>query len=120
MNPQSRGRRLEDVARRILESRGLTLVSRNFTCKLGEIDLVMHDGDTLVFVEVRARRSQRFGSPAETVTATKQARLIRTAQVFLGAHPKYSNWPCRFDVFALATEGRTPKTQWIQNAFDAS
>jgi putative endonuclease len=120
VNPRERGRQLENVARKFLEDEGLTLVHHNYSCKLGEIDLVMHDGDTLVFVEVRGRRSQRFGNPAETVTAAKQNRLIRTAQVFLCAHPRYLDWPCRFDVLALATADPAPQAQWIQNAFDAN
>ncbi len=119
MKPAERGRQLEEVARTYLESKGLTLVSQNYSCKLGEIDLVMHDGETLVFVEVRGRSNPRFGSPAETVTGAKQARLIRTAQVFLLAHPKFTEWPCRFDVLALATAGREPRARWIQDAFDA-
>ncbi len=119
MKPAERGRQLEEVARKYLEGKGLTLVSRNYSCKLGEIDLVMHDGETLVFVEVRGRSNPRFGSPAETVTGAKQARLIRTAQVFLLAHPKFTEWPCRFDVLALATAGREPRARWIQDAFDA-
>lgn len=118
--PRERGRQLEEVARKFLENEGLITVSRNYSCKLGEIDLIMHDGDTLVFVEVRGRRSQRFGNPAETVTLAKQNRLIRTAQVFLSAHPRFLDWPCRFDVLALATAVPDPRPQWIQNAFDAN
>jgi len=117
--PRERGSQLEETAREFLEHQGLVTVSRNYNCKLGEIDLIMRHGDTLVFVEVRGRRSQRFGSPAETVTPAKQNRLIRTAQVFLSAHPRFLDWPCRFDVLALGTADPAPRPQWIQNAFDA-
>ena len=113
------GREAEVRAERILMREGLSPVARNYRCRGGEIDLVMHDGETLVFVEVRGRSNPRFGSPAETVTGAKQARLIRTAQVFLLAHPKFTEWPCRFDVLALATAGREPRARWIQDAFDA-
>ena len=120
MKPGERGAQLEGVARSFLEQAGLTLVSHNFRCRLGEIDLVMRDHDTLIFVEVRGRGSTRFGSPAETVTQAKQMRLIRAAQIFLRTHPEFADWPCRFDVVALATKQRSARAQWIKNAFDAN
>ena len=119
MKPGERGAQLEGVAKEFLEKEGLTLVSHNFRCRLGEIDLIMRDDDTLVFVEVRARGSTRFGTPAETVTQAKQTRLIRAAQMFLRTHPEFADWPCRFDVLALATNPQSARAQWIRNAFDA-
>lgn len=119
MKPGERGAQLEGVAREFLEREGLTLISHNFRCRLGEIDLVMRDNDTLVFVEVRGRGSTRFGSPAETVTQGKQTRLIRAAQMFLRTHPEFADCPCRFDIVALATKTQSARAQWIRNAFDA-
>jgi putative endonuclease len=102
----------EDVACRYLEGRGLRLVARNHRCRQGEIDLVMRDADILVFVEVRYRRSQRFGSAAESVDVHKQRRLTAAAGHYLQGHP--SPLPCRFDVLAIGADDRI---DWIRNAF---
>jgi uncharacterized protein (TIGR00252 family) len=80
--------------------------------RFGEIDLVMRDGATLVFVEVRYRRSDRFGAPAETVDRRKQQRLTAAANHYLQAHPTVL--PCRFDVVAVSGGDRI---EWIKNAF---
>jgi len=113
------GEQLESVALHYLEAKGLKLVCRNFQCKLGEIDLVMRQGQLLVFVEVRYRRSERFGSAAETVDWRKQRKLVRTAQVYLNLQCLAQRTPCRFDIFGIT---RNPTTQafrfdWIPNAF---
>jgi putative endonuclease len=102
----------EQLACRYLESQGLRLVARNHRCRHGEIDLVMRDADTLVFVEVRYRRSQRFGSAAESVDAHKQRRLAAAAGHYLQGHP--CPLPCRFDVLAI---GAADGIDWIRNAF---
>jgi putative endonuclease len=102
----------EDVACRYLEGRGLRLVTRNHRCRHGEIDLVMRDGDTLVFVEVRYRRSQRFGSAADSVDVRKQRRLTAAAGHYLQRHP--TPLPCRFDVLAI---GAGDRVDWIRHAF---
>lgn len=103
----------EGIARRFLEDRGLTLVAHHVHCRHGEIDLVMRDEHTLVFVEVRYRRSERFGGAAASVDRRKQARLIAAAGYYLQRHP--TDLPCRFDVVAIGAQDRV---QWIQNAFD--
>lgn len=108
------GARHERMAEVFLRSRGLRLVARNHRCRLGELDLVMRDRDTLVFVEVRYRSSTRFGTPAETVSYHKQRRLTAAAGHFLQGHP--SMLPCRFDVVAI---GNNDRIQWIKNAFSA-
>ena len=82
----AQGTAAEDLALRYLEARGLSLVTRNFRCRTGELDLIMRDGEHLVFVEVRSRRSTRYGTPAESVTRTKQQRLLRAAAL-LSATP---------------------------------
>ena len=102
----------ERLAAAYLDRQGLSLVARNYRCRGGEIDLVLRDGRNLVFVEVRYRRSSRFGSPAETVTASKQRRLITAASHFLQRHP--TELACRFDVLAITGNDRI---QWIRDAF---
>ena len=110
--PGQIGAARERQARAHLEHGGLLFVDANYHCRLGEIDLIMRDGTTLVFVEVRYRASDRFGTPAETVTRAKQRRLQAAAGHYLQAHP--SNAPCRFDVVAIGGEHRI---EWIRDAF---
>ena len=97
---RDKGRQGEDLAVRYLLDRGYELVDRNFHTRYGELDCVVRDGETLVFVEVKARRSVGFGTPQEAVTETKRARLCRSAAVYLQEHP--SDGPCRFDVISIA------------------
>jgi len=91
----------------------LRLVTRNWRCRGGEIDLVMRDGATLVFVEVRARRGMAFGGAADSITSAKQARVILAARHFLAAQGL--DLPCRFDA-VLVQDG---SLRWIQGAFGA-
>ena len=101
----------EDRALAYLVRQGLQLRTRNFRCKSGEIDLIMADRETLVFVEVRKRSSMRYGGAAASVTPAKQARLIRAAYLYL---TRYSvTPPCRFDVIAFEQE----RMSWLKNAF---
>jgi putative endonuclease len=102
-----------------LQRQGLELVERNYLCKRGEIDLIMRDGKNTVFVEVRYRRSDRFGSSAESVDWRKQEKLLATAEHYLQQHPKAAQSACRFDVVALTTENTQQKIQWITDAFQA-
>lgn len=107
---QAQGQAWELVACRHLEKHGLTLIESNFTCKGGEIDLVMRDGATLVFVEVRQRADRTHGGAAESITPAKQARLAIAAQVYL---MRYRAPPaCRFDVVAI--DGA--QLDWLRNA----
>jgi putative endonuclease len=97
LNPD--GRRAEALAARFLMQRGLVIVARNFRTRGGEIDLVARDGATLVFVEVRMRRSQDFGGAGASITARKQQRLVAAANAYLallGREP-----PCRFDAILM-------------------
>lgn len=109
---QARGAQAEDRARAHLERAGLRLLTRNYRCPRGEIDLVMADGDTLVFVEVRFRASRAFGGAAASVDARKRARLVAAAQHYLLAHP--ADRPCRFDVVAADGEAAI---EWLRDAF---
>lgn len=102
----------EDKALAHLTQHGLTLLERNFRCKGGEIDLIMQDRDSLVFVEVRSRAESRFGGAAASVTRSKQARLIVAAQVYL---QRYRMPPAsRFDVIAI--DGAS--LDWLKNAIE--
>lgn len=97
--PTALGRAAEDRALAYLQQQGLQLVERNVRWRHGEIDLVMRDGATLVFVEVRQRASQRFGGAAASIGAAKRARLWRSAQYFLRRYSAPP--PCRFDALCI-------------------
>jgi putative endonuclease len=105
----------EVLARRHLEAQGLRFIAANVTCRQGEVDLVMRDGDTLVFTEVRYRTSERFGGAAASVDRRKQARIAAAAGYYLSRHP--TDLPCRFDVVAIGAGGRI---RWIKHAFDGA
>lgn len=110
-----RGKDAEARAAKYLESRGLTIVARNFRGRYGEIDLIARDGATLVFVEVRARASNAFGGAAASITASKREKLTRTALQYLAALG--STPACRFDAVLLGS-GNAP-IEWIRDAFGA-
>ena len=98
---------------------GLTLVARNYSCRYGEIDLVMRDRDIIVFVEVRYRRGAGFGGGIDSVDAAKRAKLVRAAEVFLIDHPRLAGAACRFDVLAIGGAEGAPSMDWRRNAFEA-
>lgn len=116
MNTRAIGREWEGEALKRLEAAGLKLLDRNYQCRLGELDLVMRDGDSVAFVEVRFRRRSDFGSGAETVGMSKRRRLIAAAQHYLQRHPALADMPCRFDVIAIGP-GASPRIEWLRNAF---
>ena len=96
-----------------LEARGLSILERNYRCRLGEIDLVARDGATTVFVEVRRRKSAAFGGAAGSITAAKRLKLLKAARHYIS---RLRTAPaCRFD--ALLIEGEPPRIEWIRNAF---
>lgn len=122
---RSRGVWAEELALGYLLKNGLKVIDRNYRCKLGEIDLVMRQGDTTVFVEVRYRGRRDFGSGAESIDGRKRKKLVATARHYLQRHVLARNNPCRFDVLSISPgnpEGQDPGAdgiQWIQNAFEA-
>lgn len=117
--PRARGQHIELAVEAHLQQHGLQTVARNFQRRTGEIDLVMRERDTLVFVEVRFRKSDAFGSPIESVTASKQRKLLQTAQLFLVAHAQWRAAPCRFDIVAARPSEQGLQLEWIKNAFGA-
>lgn len=119
---QAAGARGEDLALAYLQRAGLTLTERNFCCRHGEIDLVMRDGDVVVFVEVRYRRGARarggYGDGIDSVGAAKRAKLVHAAGIWLARNPRFAQQACRFDVVALAGEEAEPAIDWRRNAFE--
>ncbi len=107
----------EQRAEAFLRQRGLKPLERNWKCRHGEIDLIMLDRQTLVFVEVRLRTPLGFADSAESVDYHKQRKLIQAASMFLARHPARAEQPCRFDVVGL--EGRDGELSWIRDAFEA-
>jgi putative endonuclease len=116
---QSSGKAAEELARLHLQQHGLKLLAQNWSCRRGELDLVMLDADTVVFVEVRYRRHSAWGGAVESVDARKREKLTRAAMHFLQRESRWAKHPCRFDVIAINAEGNSiPRLNWIQNAFD--
>jgi putative endonuclease len=113
------GSAIESAAITWLQTQGLKCLERNFRCRGGEIDLIMLDGKILVFVEVRLRNRDDFGSAAESVTATKQHRVIHAAQYYLASHAERAAHACRFDVLAAKQSGETVVWEWVRDAFYA-
>jgi putative endonuclease len=116
---RSIGATAEDLASAYLEKNGLTLLTRNYHCRRGEIDLIMQDGNFLVFIEVRYRRNDHYGSAAESVTRQKQQRLLTTAEYYLQNEKQDADRACRFDVITLSGQ-QEPQIEWIKDAFQAN
>jgi putative endonuclease len=102
-----------------LQRAGLRLLDRNYSTRYGELDLVMLDGDTIVFVEVRHRLTSSHGHAAATVTASKQGKLIQTAELWLCSHPEHARRPCRFDVVSYDGPVDGATMTWWRGAFEA-
>jgi putative endonuclease len=116
---RSRGARVEAAARAHLVRAGLQPVASNAGYRVGELDLVMRDGPTLVFVEVRFRADDRFGGGAASITAAKRRKLVRAASLFLASHPRWADAPCRFDLVDASGDVDMPTLAWIRDAFRA-
>ena len=109
------GKSAEKLACQHLEKQGFILVESNYSCRRGEIDLIMRDKDSLVFVEVRYRQSNTFGSAAESVDIRKQKRLILAARHYL--QQTQTPLATRFDVIAISGHEANISINWIKNAF---
>ncbi|MBL1321592.1 MAG: YraN family protein [Methylophaga sp.] len=112
------GKQAEELASQYLQKQNLTLIDQNYHCRRGEIDLIMQDQHTLVFVEVRYRKNARFGSALESINHKKQAKIITTAEHYL-LQSKDDYFDCRFDVIAIMPihNSDKPEITWIKNAF---
>ncbi|MFK7731735.1 MAG: YraN family protein [Pseudomonadales bacterium] len=118
-NTQASGDQAEQAAAIYLQHHGLQKVEENFRCKLGEVDLIMQDNSCIVFVEVRFRKSDRYGSAASTVTTSKQNKLRKTALFYLKAR-KLQHAAVRFDVVGMKPDEKNDcdyQYRWIKNAF---
>ena len=107
------GNAAEDAAADFLQQKGLKLIARNFRCPYGEIDLIMQDGKTLVFIEVRLRSSSNFGGAAMSITQSKQQKLKRSAERYMQLHGECA-W--RFDAILMQSIN-TGTIEWVHNAF---
>ena len=103
-----------------LQQQGLRLLAQNWLCKRGELDLVMLDGDTVVFVEVRYRKHAQWGGALASIDGRKRQKLILAAQFFLQKEHRWADCSCRFDVVAMeSTPSGTADLTWLKNAFDS-
>lgn len=115
---QARGRIAEDLAAAHLLRHRMRILARNVRCRGGEVDIVGLERDTVVFVEVRLRGSQRFGGAAASITAEKRRRVILAAQWWLaGSGRRFAGYPCRFDAILFDTP-EAESLDWIRGAFD--
>lgn len=117
MDRKQTGTDAERTAETYLQAQGLQLIMRNARCRMGEIDLVMQEGDTLVFVEVRKRRHSRYGGAAQSVDLHKQRKLIQTVRFLFTRYPQWSERPCRFDVIAFESDSDQTTPLWYKDAF---
>lgn len=117
------GASIEQKALKWLKQKGLKVVTQNYHCTFGEIDIIMYDGDALVFVEVRFRKHSIYGGAIESVDWHKQQKIMKTATHFLASHPDMAEKNCRFDVLAASTDNQPLKHNiqwaWIKNAFES-
>ncbi|MFT7286377.1 MAG: putative endonuclease [Halieaceae bacterium] len=117
------GNDYEARSARLLRDYGMTILARQYRCRLGEVDLIACDEHRLLFVEVRARRHRSHGGAAASVDRRKQCKLARCAAVFLSRNPEWQHLPCRFDVIAWEPVNLFPgdddilEARWIQAAF---
>ena len=116
MNENNAGLAAEQLAATFLAKQGLMLVAQNYHCRFGEIDLIMMDATTLVFIEVRLRTNKQFGSAAASITPQKHQKLILTAQYYLQQNSTKN--ACRFDVL-LMDKVEMGAITWLKNALEA-
>lgn len=124
LGKRAKGAQVEALAREYLQSHGLMPVAANASYRGGEIDLVMRDGDMLVFVEVRFRRSAGtattgFGGGVASIDAAKRRKIVHAAERFLAAHREFARMPCRFDVIDASGDADAPDFVWLRDAFRA-
>ena len=113
----SLGQEGERAAERYLGKKGYKLIERNYRCSGGELDLIVIDRRVIVFVEVKTRTGQSFGTPLEAVEFRKQQRMIRAAQSYLASKGLHQR-EARFDVVGVSWAGREPLIEHIENAFE--
>ncbi len=116
---RARGRHWEMVAERWLRQRGVRIITRNYSCRRGEIDLIVCDGAEIAFVEVKYRSSPQFGGAADHVTFAKQKRVVSAARRYLQYHRHAPSQVFRFDVVSIGNTPSGAQIEWIKSAFEA-
>jgi putative endonuclease len=116
LRSKARGDEGETMAVEYLENEGFTILQRNYRFERGEIDIIAQENDELVFVEVKSRHTQSFGTPEDAITPKKESYLKRTAEGFLFQH-NLEDKACRFDVIAIEWKGKRPDIRHIKNVF---
>jgi putative endonuclease len=111
------GQKGEEIAAKYLQKQGYKIVSRNYRTKLGEIDIIAKDGSVLVFIEVKTRTGNSYGSPAAAVTLKKQRQICKTALCYLTSQ-KRLDVPARFDVISVSFDNNKYQIDLIPNAFE--
>lgn len=115
---KNKGAITEAFAKQYLIQQGLVYVDNNVHCRQGEIDLIMKDNQTFVFVEVKYRKNNHFGGAISAISATKQKKIKHCVAFFLhNLNLNEYNTPCRFDVIALEGDINKPEVTWLKNAF---
>lgn len=127
INTKKLGTQIEELVCNYLQQQKLKLVARNYSCRWGEIDLIMQDKSTLVFIEVRYRQYRNFGSSLESVNLIKQNKIIKTAEYYLLSQQLTEKIACRFDVVGVKPTMQkllgniskldSAQVEWIENAF---
>lgn len=112
-NKKQVGQAIEQQACNLLSAKGLSLITKNYRCPFGEIDLIMRDGNELVFVEVRLRTNTDYGSAVESINYTKQQKLLKSATHYLQKNRLIDQIDCRFDVIGFSNSN----IEWIKDAF---
>lgn len=114
------GNQIEELATKYLKARGLSILQRNFYSKFGEIDIICTNAATeeLIFVEVRFRTSNDYGTPEATITLQKRKKIILSAKYYLMKHQWANNMFCRFDMLAVSKNDANFEFNWLQNAFN--
>ncbi|MBF0283894.1 MAG: YraN family protein [Magnetococcales bacterium] len=114
---QTFGHEMEALAARFLQSHGYRIVERGFRRRVGELDLIAQEGETLVFCEVKARRGGGEGSPGEAIGARKQTRMLRAVRYYLQDHPEWEDSAMRFDAVLLQKDGAYWRIELVRDAF---
>ena len=115
-----KGLRYEDRALKYLRNRGLRLLQHNYTCRCGEIDLIMREGECICFIEVKFRVSMTYGGAAYSIPLTKRRKIIKTALFYIAGHRQLASCPLRFDAFLIQRQpDGSDRINWIRNAFYA-
>ncbi len=111
------GQRGEDLAANYLTQRGFVIMERNYRCRWGEIDIICRQGGYLIFVEVRSKTTDRYGTPEESINRAKISRIRKTAMEYLTSHPERKPVKMRFDLIAITFKNKQESINHIKGAF---